>query len=50
MKVHTGNTDALAVAVKAVLAELGVSVSGEWPWAEVKNIRGATVGARIVPA
>jgi len=48
VKVHTGNTDALAVAVKAVLAELGVTLGGEWPWAIVKNIRGAEVGARVV--
>lgn len=48
VKVHTGNSDALAVAVKWALAELGVSLSGEWSWAKVLNIRGAEVGTRIV--
>jgi len=47
VKVHTGNTDALAVAVRAVLAELGVGMAGEWPWACVRNVRGVEVGERV---
>ena len=46
VKVHSGNTDALAVAVRAVLAELGFPLGGPWPWSTVHNIRGAEVGAR----
>lgn len=48
VKVHSGNQDALAVAVKAVLAERGVQLSGEWPWAVVKNVRGVEVGERVI--
>lgn len=47
VKVHTGNPDALAVAVRAVLAELGVRLDGEWPWACVRNVRGVAVGERV---
>lgn len=48
VKVLTGNTDALAVAVRWALLELGVRTFGEWPWAEVKNVRGVAVGDRVV--
>jgi len=48
VKVHTGNADALAVAVKHVLAEVGVWLAGEWPWAAVKNVREVVVGERRV--
>lgn len=48
VKVHTGNTDTLAVALRWALARVGVEVAGEWPWAEVKNVRGAPVGDRVV--
>ncbi len=47
VKVHTGNTDALAVAVSAVLAELGLPLSGAWPWATVRNVREVSVGERV---
>lgn len=47
VKVHTGNDAALAVAVKAVLAELGVPLDGPWPWAEVRNVRKVLVGERV---
>lgn len=47
VKVHSGNADVLAVAVRAVLAELGVTLAGEWPWAVVKNVRQVEVGARV---
>jgi L-asparaginase II len=47
VKVHSGNNDALAVAVRAVLAELGVVLAGPWPWAEVRNVRRVVVGERV---
>lgn len=47
VKVHTGNDAALAVAVKAVLGELGVALDGAWPWAEVRNVRKVLVGERV---
>jgi L-asparaginase II len=46
VKVHSGSTDALAVGVRAVLAELGVVLGGAWSWSEVRNVRGAAVGDR----
>ena len=46
VKVHSGNGDALAVAVHAVLAELGLALGAEWPWATVRNVRGLAVGER----
>ena len=46
IKVHTGNTDALAVAVHAVLLQHGVRLEAPWPWATVSNVRGAIVGER----
>jgi L-asparaginase II len=46
VKVHSGNNDALAVAVQAVLQKVGVSLRGEWPWANVLNVRGVVVGRR----
>jgi L-asparaginase II len=48
VKVHSGNADALAVAVRHVLGVLGVTLSGEWPWATVKNVREVEVGTRRV--
>ncbi|MBL8916651.1 MAG: asparaginase [Archangium sp.] len=48
VKVHSGNADVAAVAVKWVLAQQGVNVQGEWPWSVVKNVRGVEVGARAV--
>jgi L-asparaginase II len=47
VKVHSGHADALAVAVRAVLERLEVTVPGPWPWAVVKNVRGVEVGARV---
>jgi L-asparaginase II len=48
VKVHSGNADVAAVAVRWVLAQHGVTVGGEWPWAVVKNVRGVDVGERRV--
>jgi L-asparaginase II len=48
IKIHSGNSDALAVAVWHVLNHLGVRFEGECAWALVKNVRGATVGERRV--
>lgn len=48
VKVHSGNADALALAVRWALTELGVKLSGEWPWATLKNVRGVEVGKRTV--
>ena len=49
VKVHTGNSDALAVAVRAVLDELlpGMFTPAEWPWADVRNVVGRLVGERL---
>lgn len=48
VKTHTGNGDALAVAVRAVLDEVapGLLAEVEWPWATVKNVVGRDVGTR----
>lgn len=49
VKVHTGNTDVLAVAVRAVLDELapGLVRPERWPWSLVNNVVGAPVGDRV---
>lgn len=47
VKVHSGNTEALAVAVKAVLAELGVSLKEPWFWDTIRSVRRAEVGERM---
>lgn len=48
VKVHTGNSDALAVAVRAVLDEVipGLITTDSWPWSEVNNVVGERVGDR----
>jgi len=46
VKCHTGNGDALAVAVKAVLHEHGVTLDGDFTWERVLNVRGVLVGER----
>ncbi len=46
VKVHSGNSDVLAVAVRAVLEQIGVPTVGSWHWDTVKNVRGAVVGER----
>lgn len=48
VKVHTGNGDALAVAVRAVLDEVapGLLAPVDWPFAEVRNVVGRVVGER----
>lgn len=46
VKVHTGNTEALAVAVRAVLAKVGLPLRGPWFWDTVRNVRNAEVGER----
>jgi L-asparaginase II len=46
VKCHTGNADALAVAVKAVLLEHGVTLEGAFAWERVTNVRGVLVGER----
>ena len=51
MKVLSGNEDALAVAVPAVLDRVapGALRSAEqWPWSTVKNVVGRSVGQRVV--
>ena len=48
VKVHTGNADALAVAVKHVLREAGLAFTEPWPWETVLNVRKREVGARVV--
>ncbi|MBM4360465.1 MAG: asparaginase, partial [Deltaproteobacteria bacterium] len=48
VKCHTGNGDALAVAVKAVLLEHGVALAGDFPWERVANVRGVVVGERRI--
>ncbi len=48
VKVHSGNSDILAVAVKAVLEEVAPGVlTGEWSWGSVRNVVGAVVGDRV---
>lgn len=48
VKVHTGNGDALAVAVRAVLDAVapGLLAPEAWPWATVRNVAGLAVGER----
>lgn len=48
VKVHTGNADALAVAVRAVLDRWlpGALGPAAWPWDEVHNVVGDLVGER----
>lgn len=50
LKCHSGNADALAVAIPAILNEVapGLLAASEWPWAVVSNVAGLTVGDRIV--
>jgi L-asparaginase II len=49
VKVHTGNADALAVAVRSVLETHWPGIlPGEWRWDVVKNVAGAVVGDRRV--
>ncbi|MFO0598831.1 MAG: asparaginase [Myxococcaceae bacterium] len=48
VKMHSGNADALAVAVRHVLSTLGVSLGPlDWPWATVRNVRQVAVGERV---
>lgn len=48
VKALTGNGDALAVGVRAVLDELapGLLTAEDWPWADVANVVGKPVGRR----
>lgn len=48
VKVHSGHTDALAVAVRAVLDDLapGLLAPSEWPFGQLRNVAGRTVGER----
>lgn len=46
VKCHTGDGDALAVAVRAVLAEHGVTLEGAYRWERVHNVREVLVGER----
>jgi len=49
VKVHTGNADALAVAVRALLESIEPGVlPGPWGWESVGNVAGLTVGDRRV--
>jgi L-asparaginase II len=46
IKSHTGNADALAVGVRAVLERQGIAISGDFPWERITNVRGLVVGER----
>lgn len=46
VKVHSGSTEALAVAVKAVLGELGIPLREPWFWDTIRSVRRAEVGER----
>lgn len=46
VKVHSGSTEALATAVKAVLGELGIPLREPWFWDTIRSVRGAEVGER----
>lgn len=49
IKCTTGNSAALAVGVRAVLAEVASGVldaDQDWPWCGIKNVVGASVGER----
>jgi len=46
VKCHSGNSDALAVGVKAVLEHFDVRLAEPWPWCEVRNVRDVLVGQR----
>ena len=51
IKVLSGNEDALAVAIPAVLERVAPGAIKEvdrWPWAEIKNVVGRRVGQRVV--
>ena len=47
VKVHSGSSEALAPAVRAVLERLGVPLAGELPGEKVFNVRGVHVGERL---
>lgn len=51
MKVLSGDEDALAVAIPAVLEQVApgaIRSVDRWPWAEVRNVVGRRVGQRVV--
>ncbi len=51
MKVLSGNEDALAVAIPAVIDQVApgaLSPSADWPWQNVTNVVGRSVGQRVV--
>lgn len=51
IKVHTGNADALACAVHALVEEhFPGTLPAEWDWNVVKNVAGLAVGARTLRA
>lgn len=46
IKVHSGVSEALGPAVRAVMARMGVTFSGRLPGESVRNVRGVVVGER----
>ena len=51
MKVRSGNEDALAVAIPAVVDRVAPGVlrpDPAWPWTTVRNVVGRSVGQRVV--
>lgn len=48
VKVHSGLSEALGPAVRAVMERLGVTFSGRLPGESVRNVRGVVVGERKV--
>jgi L-asparaginase II len=51
LKVLSGDEDALAVAIPAVLDQVApgaIRAVDRWPWAEVRNVVGRRVGVRVV--
>ncbi|MFT5686564.1 MAG: L-asparaginase II [Myxococcota bacterium] len=51
IKVLSGNSDALAVAIPAVIEQVApgaLSPTEDWPWQNVSNVVGRSVGQRVV--
>ena len=49
IKVHSGDDDALAVAIDAIVREVcpsALTPAADWPWHAVPNVVGRVVGAR----
>ena len=51
VKVHSGDSDALAIAVPAALQQLvpgAFSLPEDWPWSTIRNVVGLAVGRRVL--